>query len=305
MARTKASATKPQPGIAEFAALAKSIVAEKEKEKEKGNKAGTASKNTMPKEVEKPKEDKVESADVQPAKRRRLSGKTAPAVSVPPASEPAVPAPAAKASDPPAFDPASLPFELKWENYEKLKALHKFTDFEATSILVAYLGRTPEGKQYWSKLKMAKHIKPATEPEDAKEDDEDEDDHESGHDSKRARVDFKNDDPAEASEDGEEDAEEEEEEEEEEDLLSHPSGAPHPEVVPVAVAKPKIPPVPETFVQPKMKIDHAALDAKYALKQSLQAQATPSKAVSAGADVICFKLRNIFFQNPSLSKRKQ
>ena len=78
------------------------------------------------------------------------------------------------------FDPQSLPFEMVWENYDKLKDLFELDDSECTSVLLAAVGPTPEGKAFWSKFdlppiyanQLLKTTPPKKDGEDAKAEDE-------------------------------------------------------------------------------------------------------------------------------------
>ncbi len=52
------------------------------------------------------------------------------------------------------FNPCELPFTLGWENYDKLKAFYNLKDDETTTILLAMVGPSEEGRKFWSKFKV-------------------------------------------------------------------------------------------------------------------------------------------------------
>ncbi len=52
------------------------------------------------------------------------------------------------------FNPSELPFQLSWSNFEKLKKFYSLKDEETTTILLAMVGPSEEGKSYWSKFKV-------------------------------------------------------------------------------------------------------------------------------------------------------
>ncbi len=61
------------------------------------------------------------------------------------------------------FSPSALPFSLGWNNFQKLKDFYELDDHETTSILLAMVGPTPEGKALWSKFKAPRQYSdPAT-----------------------------------------------------------------------------------------------------------------------------------------------
>lgn len=54
------------------------------------------------------------------------------------------------------FNPTALPFCLSWENFGKFKDFYKMSDAETTSILLAMVGPSSDGKILWSKYKLPK-----------------------------------------------------------------------------------------------------------------------------------------------------
>lgn len=71
------------------------------------------------------------------------------------------------------FDPSNLPFQLTWKNFNKLKAHLQLTEQETTSILLAMVGPSPEGKAFWQKYKVENKKSPeetAVEPKAEVED---------------------------------------------------------------------------------------------------------------------------------------
>ncbi|CAK9083364.1 Uncharacterized protein SCF082_LOCUS39572 [Durusdinium trenchii] len=71
------------------------------------------------------------------------------------------------------FDPSNLPFQLTWKNFNKLKAHLQLTEQETTSILLATVGPSPEGKAFWQKYKVENKKSPeetAVEPKAEVED---------------------------------------------------------------------------------------------------------------------------------------
>lgn len=59
-----------------------------------------------------------------------------------------------------AYNPSLLPFQLKWENFEKLKKFHDFTEQETCTLLLAMVGASPEGKHIWGKFDVPKKLFP-------------------------------------------------------------------------------------------------------------------------------------------------
>lgn len=57
-----------------------------------------------------------------------------------------------------AFDPKALPFQLKWDNFDRLKAFYALTDAETTSIMLAMVGPNESGREYWGKFKVPHHL---------------------------------------------------------------------------------------------------------------------------------------------------
>eukprot|EP00435_Cladocopium_sp_Y103_P032601 s4001_g8.t1 len=53
------------------------------------------------------------------------------------------------------FDPSSLPFELTWGNFGKLKSHYKLSDADTTAILIATCGPSEEGKRYWERYRVS------------------------------------------------------------------------------------------------------------------------------------------------------
>ena len=56
------------------------------------------------------------------------------------------------------FDPSDLPFQLKWCNFDKFRAMFKLTEQEACTILLAMVGPTVEGEKIWCKFEFPKHL---------------------------------------------------------------------------------------------------------------------------------------------------
>lgn len=54
------------------------------------------------------------------------------------------------------FNPSELPFCLSWANFGKLQKFYSMTEAETTSILLAMVGPSAEGKSYWSKFRAPK-----------------------------------------------------------------------------------------------------------------------------------------------------
>ena len=213
------------------------------------------------------------------------------------------------------FDPTGLDFCLCWKDFKKLQEFFDISHRETTTILLAMVGLKPDGKQHWGLYKYPQHMfnengvlmimpdnprvqKPASRPPTAVEAEakklELELDLQGSRD--RRKEDGKIAEPPKKVRKVEEDktSHAATESESEEDLLSSVAGSNGPDE----------PPPPAVDVKPmdfqlenedgadadnlpklnlpepeKMSIDVPALDAKHALKESLQSVATPVKVL--------------------------
>ena len=137
-----------------------SIVAKVAKEKQdqkaaKGTSEASGGKSSSSK-------DPMPSASVEPeTKRRRVTGKKPDLVEKEDITE--------KVDYWDNFNPACLDFQLKWCNYDKLKKKLKLNDADTTAILVAMVGPSPEGKQYWDRYRVESPKPTPAEPEKVEE----------------------------------------------------------------------------------------------------------------------------------------